>query len=108
MRPSFNAVIPEQKISVTPVGSGMGTAVNVFVAGSQTRADSLPMHWGPPSHKRTLPLSNRTWLMATKGQFINDDHCPTTAGSFGLTTLTVITLASEELAAASKARADKV
>src|SRR5262249_28775635 len=95
-------------MSVTPLGSGTGTEVKVLVAGSQTQADSLPMHKGPPSHIRALPLFKRIVWTATRDQFITEDHWPTTAGSLALATLTVITLETVLLAAASQARADRV
>src|SRR5262249_26079700 len=108
-RPSASTVCPAQKMSVTPAGSGIGTGVKMPVAGSQTRADSEPwQRFHPPSHMRILPLYNCTILIATRGQFITDDHWQITAGSLALTTFTVIALESVLLAAASRARAASV
>ena len=109
-RPSARATCAEQNKSLS-LASGLskGTGVNVLVAGSHTRADSPPWQKDcPPSHIRILPLSSRAMLMATRGQFITADHWPITAGSLGLTTLTVMTRDTVVLPAASRARADRV
>src|SRR3954463_8475485 len=80
-RPSDSTTSPEQKMSLLSLGLATGTGVKELFDGSQTVAEEDPMQSGPPSYISTFPFFSRIMLTATSGQFMTDDHCPTTLGS---------------------------
>src|SRR6266508_5352748 len=70
-RPSSSSTCAEQKIWA----SMSGAVMNVFVAGSQTRADGVPPY-SQASQTSTLPLLIRLECTATSGQFMTEDQEP--------------------------------
>src|SRR6476620_5267516 len=73
MRPSAIMTCPEQKIADIV----LVTAVNVWLVGSQTRAETLLV--SQASHITMEPLGNNPICTATIGQFSTADHWPTVA-----------------------------
>src|SRR2546425_9334852 len=112
-RPSARTVWPEQNKSRTSCCVSLGTAVNVFVVGSQTVAEIAPMQSGPPSQSRIFPVLSKTMFIGTTGvpliglagMSITELHWP--SGAVPLLTLTE-TDALAVLPALSRARAVRV
>src|SRR5438093_5325975 len=105
-RPSARTVGAEQNRSRMCDEVSLGAGVNVLVATSQTVAEEAPMHAGPPSHMRILPVVSRTMCMSTIGMGEIGPHCPMTAGSAEVfDTFSVRAAEVVGLPAASRARA---